>query len=172
MDALLRRNGILWLLAVSLVFNLAFLLAYVFTQKGTPRKAPVAVPVGRWVSADLCERMGPCGQHVQEKIRVLEARLIRERQRLADILTVEPADRARLARQVEQIASIQGQVQLAVLETLIEERSRLEPGDRAHFDVMVRTCMSASDCAHAEPACVEVERFQGPDAGLNNTKGE
>jgi len=141
MTAFSRRAGFSWLLAISLSFNLAFLAGYAVTKHRASRAPATTMGPGSGASEGLCARMGVCGRRMEGKVKALEEQLMRERKALADLLSAESVERPRLEERVAAIAAIQAQVQMAVLETLIEERGRLGPDRRADFDAMLRTCM-------------------------------
>ena len=157
MDPSLKRNGFSWLLVISLAFNLAFIVSYAVSKHCPSRASMASMGPGHRASEGLCARMGSCGQRMKGKIKALEDQLVQERKALTDLLTAPEVDQARLAAQVGKITSIQAQVQMAVLETLLEERARLGPDKRSDFDSMLRTCMHAPGGPAGKPGCEGME---------------
>ncbi len=181
-----------WLLAVSVLANVAFLTGYVcrtgcnWTAQQTPE--PVATPdvpaeaaapanpdrfvaeLGKFTSLSTQEAQRIADSRVQlmKTLEPIKVEMKEMKQRLVDLMTVDAPDLAGLRRVTQNITDAQLLIQDKTVDHLVEIRNGLNGEQRSAFDRMLknRMCpnpMCTGSCVGSCPGCA---------AGNHGKKGQ
>jgi Spy/CpxP family protein refolding chaperone len=136
-----------WLLIVSLAFNLGFSTTY-----GVRTYGPIVGPGphreqrphrSRWqeplnLTAAQWQEMRRINESMFSEVDQYRSEVEEARQALADLVAADEPDRDAIAAQLDLISSMQRQLKLLVVESLLEQKKVLRPDQVAIFNQTIR----------------------------------
>ncbi|HDQ45427.1 MAG TPA: periplasmic heavy metal sensor [bacterium] len=141
-------------LILSLAFNLGFLAAagyrYFENRKAGDRMIRVgSTPdssrhmTGFELAPEQARRIRQKRMSFQPRVQEIRMRLHEERTAIADLLTHEPVDTARIVRKIEGMSRLRCEIEKEVVFQLLREQSELTPEQRRRFIRMMTDRMIA-----------------------------
>jgi len=134
-------------LGASLAFNAAFVGTWAYRHTLEHRRPPVAPPHAPWSALKLTpgqqEALHDSWRPTRELIRALGAEAAAHRNALLNLMTADEPDRQAIAAEEGNLAAVEEQIRLLILDQMFQMREVLTPEQRGHWLRMMQARIEA-----------------------------
>ena len=174
----MKEKLIIFILIFSLTINVAALMTmgYFWGKNYTSKKgistADGSSPLISGLSLDTRQRgkMRRLRQSFQEETRPIRNSLITKREELVTLLNSETLDRSAIERKLKEINEVQYQIQEAVIDNLLEEKTYLNPGQQKRYGEFICSELCQGRCS-MEPGSGDCRCSKGNGKGRGRGMG-
>jgi Spy/CpxP family protein refolding chaperone len=178
----MKEKLIIFSLIFSLTINVAALITmgYFWGKDYTSKKeistADGSSPLISGLSLDTRQRgkMQKLRQSFQEETSPMRNSLITKREELVTLLNAEKLDRSAIGQKLKEINEVQYQIQEAVVDNLLEEKTYLNPRQQKRYGEFICSELCQGRCS-MEPSSgcrCGTERGKGRGRGMGMGRGE